>query len=188
VIVQVALRDGRWYGRPDVMRRVETPSNLGPWSYEVADTKLARETRAGTILQLGLYSELLGAAQGVRPEYFHVVTPDPEPVHRYRTDDYAAYFRWIRTQMEGIVARDYDAVAAAHYPEPVEHCDVCPWSSNERLSPAISGLPERPCRPIFDAVFASAPPSLMRPANRTTRCGGTEGRPGRSTRAHDVSI
>ncbi len=130
VIVQAALCDGRWYGRPDVMRRVEKPSGLGAWSYDVADTKLARETRAGTILQLGLYSEMLGAAQGARPEYFHVVTPDPEaPVHTFRTDDYAAYFRWIRTQMEGIVVQEDGVVAAAHYPEPVEHCDVCPWSA-----------------------------------------------------------
>ena len=78
VIVQGALRDGRWYGRPDVLRRVETPSGLGAWSYEVADTKLARETRAGTILQLGLYSEMLAVAQGRRPEHFHIVTPDPD--------------------------------------------------------------------------------------------------------------
>jgi hypothetical protein len=76
VIVQAALADGRWYRRPDVMRRVEKPSGLGEWSYEVTDAKLARETRAGTILQLGLYSEMLGAAQGLRPEYFYVVTPD----------------------------------------------------------------------------------------------------------------
>jgi len=60
VIVQPALRNGRWFGRPDVLRRNGTPSALGPWSYEVVDTKLAKETRGGTILQLGLYSELLG--------------------------------------------------------------------------------------------------------------------------------
>lgn len=72
VIVQATLRDGRWYGRPDVLGRVDKPSGLGPWSYEIADTKLARETRAGTILQLGLYSEMLGAAQGARPEHFHM--------------------------------------------------------------------------------------------------------------------
>ncbi len=130
VIVQAALGDGRWYGRPDVMRRVEKPSGLGAWSYEVTDTKLARETRAGTILQLGLYSEMLGAAQGARPEYFHVVTPDPEaPVHTFRTDDYAAYFRFVRRQMEMTTVQEDEAVALANYPEPVEHCDVCPWSA-----------------------------------------------------------
>jgi len=34
VIVQTALRDGHWYGRPDLLRRVERPSALGSWSYE----------------------------------------------------------------------------------------------------------------------------------------------------------
>ena len=51
VIVQGELRDGRWMGKPDVMRRVEKASALGGWSYEIVDTKLARETRAGTILR-----------------------------------------------------------------------------------------------------------------------------------------
>lgn len=130
VIVQGALRDGSWYGRPDVMRRVEVTSGLGPWSYEIADTKLARETRAGTVLQLGLYSEMLSIAQGKLPERFYVVTPDPEtPIHVYRVDDYAAYFRLVRAQMLETVAQDDDVVAAANYPEPVDHCDVCPWSS-----------------------------------------------------------
>lgn len=130
VIVQAALRDGRWYGRPDVMRRVEIQSGLGSWSYEVVDTKLARETRAGTILQLGLYSEMLAIAQGTMPERFYVVTPDPEtPIHLYRVDDYAAYLRLVRAQMLETVAQDHDEVAAANYPEPVDHCDVCPWSS-----------------------------------------------------------
>src|SRR3989441_6530731 len=130
VIVQGALRDGRWYGRPDVLRRVPKPSGLGAWSYEVSDTKLARETRAGTILQLGLYSEMLATAQAGRPEHFYVVTPDlGAPIHRYRVDDYAAYFRLIRAQMEAMVAEDDETIALANYPEPVDHCDVCVWSS-----------------------------------------------------------
>lgn len=57
-IVQGALEDGNWYGRPDVLLRTAVPSAFGAWAYEVADTKLARETRGGTILQLGLYCEM----------------------------------------------------------------------------------------------------------------------------------
>jgi predicted RecB family nuclease len=68
VIAQAALADGRWAGRPDILRRVERSSLLGSWSYEVIDTKLARETKSGTILQLCLYSNLLGKAQGQAPE------------------------------------------------------------------------------------------------------------------------
>lgn len=133
VIVQAALGDDNWYGRPDVMMRVDAPSALCAWSYQVADTKLARETRAGTILQLGLYSELLSAAQGRSPEHFHVVTPDPDaPIHSFRVDDYAAYFRLIRARMQETIAQDVELIAAANYPEPVDHCDVCPWSSECR--------------------------------------------------------
>jgi predicted RecB family nuclease len=58
VIAQGALSHGGWVGRADILRRVEVPSAHGVWSYEAADTKLARETRAGTVLQLCLYSEL----------------------------------------------------------------------------------------------------------------------------------
>jgi len=59
IIVQAALRSGQWAGRADVLRRVERQSNLGGWSYEAVDAKLARETKGGTILQLSLYSDLL---------------------------------------------------------------------------------------------------------------------------------
>src|SRR6476660_4710068 len=44
VIVQPALHNGRWFGRPDVLRRFEQRSTLGEWSYYVVDTKLAKET------------------------------------------------------------------------------------------------------------------------------------------------
>ena len=39
------------------------------------DTKLARETRGATVLQLCLYSELVEAVQGRMPERMHVVSP-----------------------------------------------------------------------------------------------------------------
>ncbi|TIP40009.1 MAG: hypothetical protein E5X69_17590, partial [Mesorhizobium sp.] len=74
-IVQAALRSPPFTGRADILRRVETPSDLGAWSYEVVDTKLARETKGGTVLQLCLYSDLVGQVQGLVPEYAYVVAP-----------------------------------------------------------------------------------------------------------------
>src|SRR5260221_3698779 len=62
VIVQGALQAGKWNGRADVLRRVETPSRFGAWSYEVIDAKLARATKGNTILQISLYSDLLSEA------------------------------------------------------------------------------------------------------------------------------
>ena len=127
VIVQAALQDEHWYGRPDVLLRVDGNSEFGPWAYEVVDTKLARETRAGTVLQLGVYCDMLGKVQGCHPEWFSVVTRDD--MIRYRVDDYAAYFRLMREQLRQTVKQSDETIAAAYYPEPVEHCDICPWFS-----------------------------------------------------------
>ena len=127
VIVQAALRDGRWFGLPDVLLKTRGPGTWA-WSYEAVDTKLSQETRGGTMLQLGLYCELLRVAQGVEPEHFRVVTPrSGHGGEVYRTADYAAYVRLIRGQLEATVAEGADAVIARSYPEPVDHCEVCAW-------------------------------------------------------------
>src|SRR2546426_9002301 len=124
VIAQADLKDGRWYGRADVLLKMDKPSDLGNWSYEVVDTKLARETRGGTILQLCLYSELIAEIQGVMPERMHVVTPgrgfQPES---FRTHDFLAYYRFVKSRLERVIAeKDF-----ATYPDPVEHCEICQW-------------------------------------------------------------
>ena len=35
IIVQPGLHEGRWFGRPDILRREEGSSAFGAWSYEV---------------------------------------------------------------------------------------------------------------------------------------------------------
>src|SRR5271170_1618877 len=75
VIAQGALSNGFWFGRPDVLQKVGQGSNFGDWSYEVYDCKLARETKATTILQLALYSELLSEIQSEKPEFMYVIPP-----------------------------------------------------------------------------------------------------------------
>ena len=87
VIVQGAFLADNWPGRPDVLLRVDIPSSLGDWSYEVVDTKLSRDTKGGTVLQLCLYSpDLLVKAQGLTPRWFHVIGPwseyNPKPLGR----------------------------------------------------------------------------------------------------------
>jgi uncharacterized protein len=125
-IAQATLASGRWFGRADVLRRVERPSKLGSWSYEVYDCKLARETKAATILQLSLYSELVGAVQGVLQESLYVVPPgetfQPE---RYRVLDYAAYYRYVKARLETALCGS--GRPSATYPEPTPHCEVCRW-------------------------------------------------------------
>lgn len=60
----------------------------------VYDCKLARETKAATLLQLSHYAALLAEAQGKTPENIHVVPPSEGfAVETYRVLDYAAYYR-----------------------------------------------------------------------------------------------
>jgi uncharacterized protein len=124
VIYQAPLGDDRWYGRADFLRKVPVASALGAWSYEVTDAKLATETRAGTILQLCVYSTLLERLQGEAPQHAHVVAPHHKFVpESYRLDDYSAYYRLVKRRLEtALEARD-----SATYPEPAPHCDVCNW-------------------------------------------------------------
>jgi len=125
VIAQGALADGEWFGRPDVLRRVAKRSGKWDWSYEAADTKLARETKAATILQLSLYSELIERVQGSCPEWMRVIPPGKGfEGEGYRVAEYAAYFRYAKRRL--IKAIQNGAVGAT-YPEPVPHCDVCRW-------------------------------------------------------------
>jgi uncharacterized protein len=129
VIAQGALGVGRRFGRPDVLRRSEKPSErFGAWSYEAYDCKLARETKAGAILQLSFYSDLLGEIHGGTvadiPESMWIVHPGtalkPE---QYRVAEYAAYFRYVRGQLETTCTTGNELT----YPEPCTHCEVCQW-------------------------------------------------------------
>ncbi|HXG25248.1 MAG TPA: TM0106 family RecB-like putative nuclease [Candidatus Binatia bacterium] len=130
VVYQATFFDGRWRGHADFLfRRDDRPSPvLGAFSYDVADTKLARAVKAGAVLQLCVYAALLEAMQGIAPEYLTVVTGDRNE-HRHRADDFTAYFRYVRRRFEERVARDAeDPLAAGTFPNPVEHCRVCPWT------------------------------------------------------------
>jgi predicted RecB family nuclease len=124
VIAQASMQSGRWFGRADVLRRMSKPSALGSWSYEPYDCKLARETKAATILQLSLYADLLAELQGVSPEFMYVV-PRREGFlpEAYRVLDFAAYYRQVKSRLEQAI----DNRSQATYPEPNAHCDVCRW-------------------------------------------------------------
>lgn len=125
VIAQGALADGEWFGRTDVLRRVKKSGAQWDWSYEVADTKLARETKGATILQLSLYSELLEKIQGCAPERMWVITPGNNfQGEAYRVEEYAAYYRYVRGRLLNAVS---DRAGNETYPEPVDHCHVCRW-------------------------------------------------------------
>ncbi|MBT5591782.1 MAG: TM0106 family RecB-like putative nuclease, partial [Gemmatimonadetes bacterium] len=134
VIFQAKLNQGRWTGRADFLLKTSGTSDLGDYHYEVVDTKLARETRAGTVLQLCLYAELVGQLQGRRPDHVMVVSPgkgfQPEV---FRVDHYYAYYQLVKRRLEeavewGGVDPAADAIQPETYPEPCAQCDICNWN------------------------------------------------------------
>jgi uncharacterized protein len=127
VIFQATFFDGRWRGHPDfLLRRDDRPSALGSWSYEIADTKLARRVKAGAIVQMCVYADLLEQVQEIPPETVSVVTGD-RASHVHQLADYAAYYRAAKARFEARI--DSQRGADETYPEPVEHCRVCSWWS-----------------------------------------------------------
>jgi predicted RecB family nuclease len=127
IIAQGSLSVLPWFGRPDVLAKVDKPSRLGGWSYEAYDCKLARETKAATILQLSLYSALLNEVQRTEPECMYVVPPGRNfEAETYRRAEYAAYYRYVRKRLENV---SKDGAQENTYPEPCQHCDVCRWFS-----------------------------------------------------------
>ena len=134
VIYQAALFDGTWRGHADFLLRVDGPdagSDLGAFHYEIADTKLARSTKASALLQLCTYVDLLEKVQGRLPESIHVALGgSAKPVETHRVADYYAYYRALKARFEATMistTRPDDFPPSASSPDPVEHCDVCRW-------------------------------------------------------------
>ena len=124
VIFQGAFLSGNWGGWSDFLLRVDHPSALGGFSYEVADTKLKRRPHPKHLLQLVLYSDLLTDVQGVAPEYAHVELGTGERA-TLRLADYAHYARSARRRLESFVADPHPTM-----PIPCADCGLCRWASH----------------------------------------------------------
>ncbi len=124
VVFQGAFLSGNWGGWSDFLERVERPSLLGSFSYEVADTKLKRRPHPKHVLQLVLYSDLLTEIQGVAPEYAHVELGDGTRA-TLRLSDYAAYARMARARLEAFLAHPTPT-----RPIPCKDCSLCRWGNH----------------------------------------------------------
>ncbi|WP_422028786.1 TM0106 family RecB-like putative nuclease [Roseovarius sp.] len=124
VVYQGALLSGRWGGWADFLERVETPSDLGLFSYEVADTKLKRSAHPKHVLQLVLYSDLLTEIQGTAPEHAHLDLGDGTRT-TLRLADYAAYARMARDRLERFVGAPEPT-----RPIPCADCALCRWAGH----------------------------------------------------------
>jgi uncharacterized protein len=124
IIYQGAFLHDGLRGHTDFLFRVDRESALGSFSYEVADTKLARRAKPYFVLQLCFYSELVAETQGLEPERIHVVLGDGTH-HSFRLPEFSAYFRHVRRSFLADLAEGVTGT----YPEPVAHCSICRWRS-----------------------------------------------------------
>jgi predicted RecB family nuclease len=124
IVFQGALLGDNWGGWSDFLERVERPSDLGPFSYEVTDTKLKRRPHPKHVLQLVLYSDLLTEIQGVAPEFAHVELGDGSRA-QLRLADYQAYARMARQRLEAFLENP-----APTRPIPCADCGLCRWSDH----------------------------------------------------------
>jgi predicted RecB family nuclease len=131
VIYQATLFDGTWIGYVDFLERVDGESLLGDHHYEVVDTKLARRTKGGALLQMCVYSELVAQIQGRMPEQMHVALGGSgHRIDSHRLNDYLAYFRSVRSRFLAEVAPSPTSrFPLSLVPPPVSHCGVCRWDA-----------------------------------------------------------
>ena len=131
VIYQATFFDGQFLGRADFLRRVERPSNLGNFGYEVMDTKLGLRAKPYYLVQLCNYSEHLERLQGQMPEFGHVLLGNGIERH-FRLHDYMAYYRRLKAtflEFANETATELLDQARA-YPFECKHCDICPWNES----------------------------------------------------------
>jgi predicted RecB family nuclease len=126
VVHQACLSDDGWVGYADFLVRLDEPSALGDWSYEVYDAKLGLKPQPRHIFQLLFYNERLAHVQGRAPSQVHLVLGDNQ-TSSFPPEEFAAYARRVRDRF--LLRRDElgaDEPDVA-YPYPVDDCEFCPW-------------------------------------------------------------
>ena len=122
VLYQATLLGKDWGGYADFLVKTNKPSDLGSYSYEATDTKLARHPQVKHLIQLGVYSNLLATSQGLQPSQAHVALGDGTTAS-FLVGDFASYVRHAMQRLENFAAEPL----VDSYPEPCSHCSSCHW-------------------------------------------------------------
>lgn len=125
IIYQAVFKDGNWRGDADFLLKVATRSNLGDFSYEALDTKLARQAEPKHIIQLCFYSELLGKLQGIAPAKMHLFLGDGS-LESFIVSEYQYYYQNAKQRFE----KHIENLPIESYPEPCGACSLCAWKEH----------------------------------------------------------
>ena len=156
-IFQAAFLQLPWSGFADFLIRVDAPSDLGAWSYEPVDTKLARSAKASHIVQLGVYARMVAAIQGKEPRRIHVELGDGS-----RASFRLADFSKLLGSATGRFQRFVEGGATGSVAEPCAACTLCPWrdhcgsqwEAEDHLS-LIAGMSRPQAQKLRDAGIAT---------------------------------
>ena len=141
VIYQATFARDGWRGRADFLVRVDEPSDLGAWSYEPYDTKLARIGEAGRGAPARLVRERdrsdPGTAAGAAARRAR---------HERGRDLPAGRRRRLSAHRAAAAARARRGAAGDIYPWPCEHCSRCDfipvcrerWEADDHLTRVAS--------------------------------------------------
>ncbi|HTJ26228.1 MAG TPA: TM0106 family RecB-like putative nuclease [Candidatus Limnocylindria bacterium] len=123
VIYQAAFVHEGWSGRADFLVRVEVPSRLGGWSYEIADAKLAVREQAAFLVQLCLYARFVEAIQGTLPPRVRALLGNGDDPS-YDPARFIAYVDAARERYLAALPR----LDAAAVPDKVGACGMCVYA------------------------------------------------------------
>lgn len=125
IIYQAALGHEEFAGYADFLKKIDTPSKLGNYSYEIVDTKLAHSTKPEYILQLSCYTEMVAQIQGLIPTKFHVVLGNGEE-ESFKVDDFSAYYRHFKRRF----LKFHNEFDSTKIPDPEPWEDLGDWEDH----------------------------------------------------------
>jgi predicted RecB family nuclease len=130
LVFQAAFFEAPLVGYADFLVKVDTPSKLGNYSYEIIDTKLAKTTRAKFIIQLAFYADLLARVQGRAPIQVHIVLGNGNK-ESFHLDDYRYYYQHLKHRFFEFIQqneqRGIKRAAEESTPFPCDKCSLCHW-------------------------------------------------------------
>lgn len=124
-IYQAALYVGDWHGYVDILRKIDQKSKFGDYAYEVIDIKSRTEPSPDNVLQVSLYTWLLGKIQESVPDRMYIVTGDLKE-HSFKYSNFEHYFQSVITDFNEYVNEtipDKEQV-----PVPCTFCGFCKWN------------------------------------------------------------
>ncbi len=125
VVFQAVFYNHPWRGDADFLLKCDTPSQLGNFSYEVLDTKLAKTPNPKHIIQLCMYSDFLSTIQNLKPQNMYLFLGNGVK-KSYKTSDFYYYYKQIKQRFEQHV----NNLPTDAYPTPCQFCKFCKWENH----------------------------------------------------------